>query len=291
VFLAICGEARRYGEHRIELPVSERRVAELAGVSRKTAGKALGRLIDRGFLRVVRCADLTQARRLQVRWPFEVHKVGQGFTWTEGPTRPLQNPGLLTAPVAVVWGHAALGRTCQRLVECLEAAAPSTDKEWQEAAGVKRRAFYSAKRRLIDESIVVRNAEGVYRTPEDLLQRLTAFAVECGAVERHERKVLRHALDRIGYAKYQLWSSGLDERYTFEHGRYVSRSTGEVKHRDEVFSFDNRRSAERPERRTLADFRSTWRCPLIPHVKWAPYRDVVTAVSVFVRRTHLAVAA
>jgi hypothetical protein len=164
-----------------------------------------------------------------------------------------------------------LGPTCQRLVECLSNAEPQTDREWFETADVPRRSFCRAKPRLLAEGLVVRDAGGVYRSADDLQERLDRIAEESGAVERHRRKVQRYALDRRGYHGFRLWATGLDARFQYWDGQFVDLKTGQPVSAADVFSVSNRERAKPPEIRDFNSYRdATWRCPIAPEKRWQP---------------------
>jgi hypothetical protein len=285
VYLAICGEALNAQRPGLRLPFSVRRAAELAGVDKNTAKAALDRLIERGLVRPVQMPSYLTARRFEIRWPFEVQNLGQWFSQEPGQVPGTSNTVPGTAPW-LVWSQSVLGRTCQRLVECLERVQPRTDREWYEAAGVKHRAFYDNKHKLVVElwPLVVRDAEGIYRPVPDIGDRLKELAELSGATDRHKRKVQRHRVHRRGYAGYWLYATGLDERYDYCEGRLIDRVTGEVVRPEDVFSIDSRERAHRPVVRSIEAYRSSWVCPLVPHTWWAAVdRSKTVPVGVTVR--------
>jgi hypothetical protein len=271
VYEAVCREALTANRPGTRLPFSVRRASELANLAEKTAQRSLNRLVEWGLLRVIRSHRYVEARRFEVRWPFEVQQLPQWLCQETRQPGTQQNTVVIPAP-SLVWGRSVLGQTCQRLVECLEHAEPRTDREWYEAAGVPRRTFYQHKQRLVDEQwpLVERNQEGSYRPVPDIQERLAELAERSGAVERHERKVHRHRLESQGHAEYRLWKTGLDESIGYDGSRFVDRTTGEFIRAADVFRPERRERATRAVPRGVVPRPVRWGAPLVPDAPWLP---------------------
>jgi hypothetical protein len=190
--------ARSYGRmlrHGVKVYVSERKLAELAGVSSRTAWKGKRRLIEAELLARSSEGSGTNAGALVLRTPSNLHsQVRHSPTGGESPDSAL----LVSELLRLRWGPGKLGKSAPELLEHLAFYGSAGIAELSEAVNTRRDNVRRVLKRL-DGRNLVECSSGTYTLPADFLAALDKELEESGTKESERRQLHLHALQKEAY--------------------------------------------------------------------------------------------
>lgn len=188
VYRALLLLAREFGRkmrHGVKVYVSERQLAELAGVSSRTVWKAKQRLISAGLLSRSSEGSGTKAGALVLRFVSDLpSQVRHSPTGGESPDSAL----LVRELLRLRWGKRKLGKSCAELLEHLAFYGSADAGDLSEAVNTRRDNVRRILNRLQATNLVECSA-GLYTLPADFLARFDAELESSGIkmVERNQR--------------------------------------------------------------------------------------------------------
>ena len=154
--LAVCEQART-----LSPLLAVRTVAELAGVGKSTAGRALERLLERGYLVRVKGPRYDRAATYRLVTPAELgHTLPPDGVESVSHLRTPEPPALLTYLQSDAFHARALGRTAARVLAFLDELEPVTTAALAERLGLTARTVRQALDRLEAVGAVQRHQAG-----------------------------------------------------------------------------------------------------------------------------------
>jgi DNA-binding MarR family transcriptional regulator len=193
--------ARSYGRllrHGVKVYVSERKLAELAGVSSRTVWKGKRRLIEAGLLARSSEGSGTKAGALVLRTPSNVHsQVRHSPTGGESPDSAL----LVRELLRLRWGPKKLGKSAPELLEHLAFYGSAGIAELSGAVNTRRDNVRRVLKRLEGRNLV-ECYSGTYTLPADFLAALDKELEESRTKESERRQLRLHALQKQAYREH-----------------------------------------------------------------------------------------
>lgn len=190
--------SRSYGrkmKHGVKVYVSERKLAELAGVSSRTVWKGKRRLFEAGLLAQSSEGSGPNAGALVLLIPSDIaSQVRHSPTGGESSDSAL----LVSELLRLRWGVGRLGKSCAELLEHLAFYGSADIAELSEAVSTRRDNVRRVLKRLEGTRLVECSSER-YTLSADFLSRLDAELEDSG-IKRSERlQRQRHELQRQAY--------------------------------------------------------------------------------------------